>query len=414
MPSSNEDTINKLLDGFYRQNQRELTRMQAKGEREIAVIYANAMASIRKALKDLYDKFGKDGKLDNKDKTVYMMLRKIEKKAERYLNAKNLEIDSLIDTLTEEQYSESFFRMAYSIENSTGIAIEWGVLPEKAIEEAVLSPLKELRNGKFFKTTRDKAIQRIREDLALALIRGDSFEVLSRRIGTVLGVDEKGGRYYYSKKGLASRAMTIARTEGMRALNKGHQNAYGIARDNGCDIEEVWDATLDTKTRPSHGLLDGQAKDHEHDGWYVPELGAYVKGPLQSNVASFDINCRCRTTAKVKGTEDTERRIKGEGIQKYRTYSQWKLGQELLHPPITTKDGIKITKISFHSLERFMERGLSKEDIVYTLANPREIIDKGLDAQGRHGIQYNSDLATICINPATNTITTGWRKRRRR
>ena len=40
-----------------------------------------------------------------------------------------------------------------------------------------------------------------------------------------------------------------------------------------------------------------------------------------------------------------------------------------------------------------------------------EIIDKGFAALGRHGIQYKSDVATICINPETNTLTTGWSKR---
>ena len=109
----------------------------------------------------------------------------------------------------------------------------------------------------------------------------------------------------------------------MRVLNKGHQDAFSIARQNGCEIEEIWDATLDGRTRPSHGLLDGKAKDVEHDGWYVEELGMYVKGPLQSGVASFDINCRCRISCRVKGVEDTDRRIRGEGIQNYKTYNDW-------------------------------------------------------------------------------------------
>ncbi len=95
--------------------------------------------------------------------------------------------------------------------------------------------------------------------------------------------------------------MQIARTEGMRALNAGHQRAYDEAEKNGIGLSIMWDATLDSRTRPSHGALDGKYKNEEHNGWYVAELGRYVSGPGQSGVASFDINCRCRTHAHIKG-----------------------------------------------------------------------------------------------------------------
>ena len=92
----------------------------------------------------------------------------------------------------------------------------------------------------------------------------------------------------------------------------------------GCDIVEMWDATLDSRTRPSHAALDGQYMDEEHGGWYVPEIGKYVSGPGQSGVASFDINCRCRTTAHVRGFPPKERYIRGKSAaEPYITYSDW-------------------------------------------------------------------------------------------
>lgn len=318
------DGINKELDSFYRKNQASLTRLQANGERELVSIYATALDTIRKKLKRIYDKHAKDGKLENGDKTTYMMLKQLGDWIETYLDGKNLDVDRFMDALTEEQYTESFYRMAYAIDQSTGIGIEWGTIPERAIEEIVHSPLEHLMKSRNFRMQRSLAVEKIRKDLALALVRGDSFQLLASRIGGVLGIEKRGRSYIYSRKGLSARALTIARTEGMRVLNKGHQDAYSIARQNGCEIEEIWDATLDGRTRPSHGLLDGKAKDVEHDGWYVEELGMYVKGPLQSGVASFDINCRCRTTCRVKGIEDTDRRIRAEGITKYQTYTQWR------------------------------------------------------------------------------------------
>lgn len=63
---------------------------------------------------------------------------------------------------------------------------------------------------------------------------------------------------------------------------------------------KIWDAPLDKKTRVEHGALDGQAKNKERNGWIVLSIGL-VRAPLQSGVASFDINCRCRIRGQVKG-----------------------------------------------------------------------------------------------------------------
>ena len=313
-----------LFQEIYRKNQATLTRLQRKGEQEIIRIYATALESIRKELRKIYERYQRDGRLSNEDKTIYNRLSSLNRQIERYLESKNIDVDNLLKTLTKEQYEEAFFRMSYAFDMTGGMGLNWGLIPENAVEEIINSPLDKLAASKSVKAARDGAFQRIKDDIALSLIRGDSFETLSRRIGLELGVRREGSGYAYSRSGLAANAMRIARTEGMKALNEGHRRSYDEAKAMGCDIREMWDATLDSRTRPSHGALDGQYRDEKHGGWYVPEIGGYVSGPGQSGVASFDINCRCRTTAHIDGFPPKERYIRSKSTtEPYITYSEW-------------------------------------------------------------------------------------------
>lgn len=314
-----------LFDELYKKNQTTLTRLQRNGEEKLVRAYAEALDEIRKNLKKIYRKYQENGTLSNQDKTVYNRLKQLEDRIKDILNRKNIEIDELLETLTGEQYEEAFFRMAYAFDEGTGISWNWGLIPEEAVNEIVTSPLEKLFKSEAVRKARDGAFERIRKDLELAIIRGDSFQTLSRRIAKSIGVDNTGNGYSYGRRGLAAKAMTIARTEGMRALNAGHQRAYEEAEKNGIPLTIFWDATLDSRTRPSHGALDGQMKDEKNNGWYVPELGKFVSGPGQSGVASFDINCRCRTHASITGKLPGNRYIRSKSTSEpYQTYTEWK------------------------------------------------------------------------------------------
>lgn len=404
-----DDIFRKL----YRKNQAALTKLQADGEMRIVRIYSDALSGIRKELRKLYRKYQKDGKLSNADKTVYNRLKQLEEHIRDVLKEKNLEIDDLLKMLTAEQYEESFYRMAYAFDMAGGIELSWGLVPEKAVAEIACSPLEKLAASEAVRKARDGAFEGIRRDIELAIIRGDSFQTLARRIGRSLGVAKTGNGYEYSRSGLTAKAMTIARTEGMRALNAGHQRAYQEAREMGCDIVEMWDATIDSRTRPSHGALDGKYRDEEHGGWYVPELGRYVEGPGKSGEASFDINCRCRVTAHVRGFPPAGRYIRGKGTDEpYQTYTEWRENIEINslhgHLPLTTPLGHTVRRLTMHFYDRKSERSVPEEDIIDALLHPIHTEDRGYNATQQHGYRYIGKKATVNINPEDARITTIW------
>ena len=132
--------------------------------------------------------------------------------------------------------------------------------------------------------------------------------------------------------GNASDALRIVRTEGQRAQVLGQQANYASARDIGVEVIDVWDAALDTRTRDSHGALDGKRASYRSNGepyWTFTtgdHAGSQTAGPLRSGFASEDIHCRCRIRGEIDEFKPEQRRIKGE-IQKYQTYKEWKATQ---------------------------------------------------------------------------------------
>ena len=85
-------------------------------------------------------------------------------------------------------------------------------------------------------------------------------------------------------------AYRIARTEGHRIQNQSAIDAANYAKDNGADIVKQWDATLDSKTRPHHTMLDGQIRELEEPFEIAGRKAMYPSG---FGIASEDIHCRC-------------------------------------------------------------------------------------------------------------------------
>jgi hypothetical protein len=80
---------------------------------------------------------------------------------------------------------------------------------------------------------------------------GEDIRKLRDRVRRILSVTET--------EMWPNRAVTVARTETLGALNAGRQDAFAaVAAELGGDFERMWLATADTRTRPSHRDADGQ------------------------------------------------------------------------------------------------------------------------------------------------------------
>ena len=121
------------------------------------------------------------------------------------------------------------------------------------------------------------------------------------------------------------RAMNIMRTEAGRVQSVTRQKSMAEADKRGIEFEKVWSSALDTRTRDSHRVLDGQAVKPDA---YFKVNGHRTLQPHMFGIATEDINCRCRTFSRIKGYGPTHRRENETGeIIPYETYDEWEKGR---------------------------------------------------------------------------------------
>lgn len=76
---------------------------------------------------------------------------------------------------------------------------------------------------------------------------------------------------------------------------------------------------------------------------------------------------------------------------------------------IKAKNGIEVSTISEHTVERANERNVSRADIVKALEKPLDIRDVVIDDNGRKSQRFIGENATVIINPDTGKVITVWK-----
>lgn len=279
---------------------------EAKGIRELAKNYGSALESIREDLRKLYDKYAKGGQLTYAEMSKFNRLRNLEKQITEDLRPVFLKNERLIDKVSAVSYEESFYRHTWAISQAAGFDLKFGLLRPDDVWAAIKNPLAKIAKDRLKRDGLDK----IRRAITQGLIRGESYSQMSKLVRQAID-------------GSLQDAERIVRTESGRAMTLGTKKSYETARRNGVESVEVWDATLDGRTRPEHGRLDGQKAVRRKGEWVFQTAVGPVKGPRLSGVASFDINCRCTLYSVIEGYEPEARRIRGEGVQPYKTFKQW-------------------------------------------------------------------------------------------
>lgn len=213
--------------------------------------------------------------------------------------------------LTEETSAQAiqdgYYRNVWAYDQAVGVKLGIPALPLAAIRAAVYSDASGLTFINTWAKNTTAGIYSTQSAIMRGITNGDSYTKIARSIKDQFN------------KGLSD-ALRVVRTEAGRCWSEGAEDAHRGALDAGLQVRKRWSATLDRRTRPSHGALDGTYADENGLFWID---GMSAEQPREFGDPAEDINCRCAVYDILDGIEPSVRRIRGEGIQPYKTFKDW-------------------------------------------------------------------------------------------
>lgn len=201
------------------------------------------------------------------------------------------EFETVSEYLTK-CYEEGFLGTMYSMQ-SQGVPLVFPINQEEIV--AAIQHETNLTASLYESFDMKDLQKKISSEISRGFSTGAKFKEVARNVHAVTNIGKNN-------------AMRIARTEGHRITESAAHNAQVKAKDRGADIVKIWDAALDSKTRPSHVRVDGEIR--ELDEKFSNGL-MYPGDP--SGDASEVINCRCRSRSEARWALDgMETKILGE------------------------------------------------------------------------------------------------------
>lgn len=199
---------------------------------------------------------------------------------------------STINSHAEEVYSLNHNYAVYQAEKDAMIDTSYTLYNRRATEElfknkkSLLPAPKE--GSKAWKAAHNKDLrwnqQKINSSLIQGLLQGDSIPQIAKRLKDVVGMNKVS-------------AVRNARTMTTGVENRARDDAVNDLRKKGIELDSVWIATLDNRTRHSHRLLHGEIKDLK--------TGKYSNGcryPADPQGKPEEVyNCRCSQRSNVRG-----------------------------------------------------------------------------------------------------------------
>lgn len=295
----------KQLDKWNKELERLMTSSFNETSLELHNFYKQALKEMKVEIKQYvenYDTLSFSKRLEVEGQI------KVANRIDEILEWLNTETDNSIRKHLTSEIEHGYFGTWYALESSENIQLDFPMLNEAYIKKLVNSPIEGKTFSKRLYKHQSKLGKTVTSELLNATLRGKGYAVVAKNVAEQTEASYK-------------QALRIARTEGGRVQSESKQQAYRAAERSGVDLQKMWMATLDKKTRHSHQELDGQTVDVREEFHFN---GYYAKGPRLFGRASLDINCRCTTVAVVNGIKP-ELRKDGEskGVIDYKSYQEW-------------------------------------------------------------------------------------------
>ena len=192
---------------------------------------------------------------------------------------------SIVDGYMPEVYAINYNALAGSVDGVGGYSftlVDADTVRNLAVTDTSLLPYKELDPAKDIPWN----MKKINAETLQGILQGESMDKIAKRLRNVQEMNK-------------TQAIRSARTIVTGAENKGRQDSYKRAEEDGIVMKREWIATNDSRTRHWHAELDGVEVDID-EPWHN-EFGEIMFPGDPSADPANTYNCRCSMVAVVKG-----------------------------------------------------------------------------------------------------------------
>ena len=307
--------INRQMARLFQASDGIMIGLEDAVATEIKRAYRSALVDIRNEVAERFTALGDTITLAQMQK--FNRLGRLEADIVEHLNELGVATTAELSGSIKKQFSETFFHTGYAIETPLDLDLGFGGLSRSQIQAVAVNPLDRITWPVRHQGNIAALENRIRQTLTTGFTQGFGFGRMSAAIK-----DDIDRTLFETNR--------ILRTEGQKSKSIGRKLAHDQSRDAaeklGVDIERVWDATLDARTRGSHQALD-QRPANENDAWRFPD-GTTTSAPGLSGVAKHDIHCRCTTRVQVDGMKpETRRDQENREDVPHQDYGEWVEGR---------------------------------------------------------------------------------------
>ena len=288
-----------MADTAHRLTDEKLEEM----EKRLSAIYSRAEKEIQQTADEYFSRFAKQdeekrklleqGKITEdeyikwrKGKVMYgkRFTEMKEQCAKQLLNVNKTAV-AYINGELPEVYAINYNALESAVDGVGGYSftlVDADTVRNLAVTDTSLLPYKEIDPAKDIPWN----MKKINAETLQGILQGESMDKIAKRIMNVQEMNK-------------TQAIRSARTIVTGAENKGRQDSYKRAEEDGIVMKREWIATNDSRTRHWHAELDGVEVDIDEP--WVNDFGEIMFPGDPSADPANTYNCRCSMSAKVIG-----------------------------------------------------------------------------------------------------------------
>ena len=290
-------------------------------EKRLSAIYSRAEKEITQTAEDYFSKFAKQDEAKRKlleqgkiTEDEYKKWRKgklmfgerfkaMKEDVSKQLLNVNRTATAYINGQIPDIYALNYNALAKTVDGVGGYSftlLDRDTVKNLAMADKSLLPFREIDPTKDIPWN----MKAINSEVLQGIVQGESIPDMSKRIfGEIMKTSKTDGLTDKEMGALLKRnkdaSIRAARTIVTGAENKGRQDSYKRAEEDGIIMKRRWIATNDSRTRHWHAELGGVEVDIDEP--WVNEFGEIMYPGDPSADPANTYNCRCSMRSVVKG-----------------------------------------------------------------------------------------------------------------